>query len=53
LQLISEGKTNKDIARALDITEATVKVHVKNLFKKLSLRSRVEAALWAVKQKMV
>jgi two-component system nitrate/nitrite response regulator NarL len=53
LKIIAEGKTNKDIARALNITEATVKVHVKNLLKKLSLRSRVEAALWAVRHKMV
>ena len=53
VKIIAEGKTNKDIARALNITEATVKVHVKNLFKKLSLRSRVEAAMWAVKHKMV
>jgi two-component system nitrate/nitrite response regulator NarL len=36
------------IARTLDITEGTVKVHVKNLLKKLNLRSRVEAAVWAV-----
>ncbi|RTL02757.1 MAG: two-component system response regulator NarL, partial [Lysobacterales bacterium] len=39
----------KLIARALDITEGTVKVHVKHLLKKLNLRSRVEAAVWAVK----
>lgn len=48
LKLVAQGKTNKDIARELTITEATVKVHIKNLLKKLSLRSRVEAALWAV-----
>jgi two-component system nitrate/nitrite response regulator NarL len=48
LRLISAGKSNKMIARTLDITEGTVKVHVKNLLKKLNLRSRVEAAVWAV-----
>ncbi|MCC6472412.1 MAG: two-component system response regulator NarL, partial [Burkholderiales bacterium] len=32
----------------LDITDATVKVHVKNLLKKLGFRSRLEAAVWAV-----
>lgn len=48
LKLVAQGKTNKDIARELTITEATVKVHIKNLLKKLALRSRVEAALWAV-----
>lgn len=48
LRLVSAGKSNKMIARSLDITEGTVKVHVKNLLKKLNLRSRVEAAVWAV-----
>jgi two-component system nitrate/nitrite response regulator NarL len=42
------GLSNKLIARRLDITEATVKVHVKNLLKKLGFRSRLEAAVWAV-----
>ena len=42
------GLSNKLIARNLDITEATVKVHVKNLLKKLGFRSRLEAAVWAV-----
>ncbi len=53
LKLVAQGKTNKHVARELNITEATVKVHVKNLLKKLSLRSRVEAALWAVNNKIV
>lgn len=48
LQRIARGKTNKSIARELSITEATVKVHVKNLLKKLQLRSRVKAAVWAL-----
>lgn len=48
LQGVSEGLSNKMIARQLDITEGTVKVHVKNLLRKLNLRSRVEAAVWAV-----
>lgn len=47
LRCIAEGQSNKVIARALSITEGTVKVHVKNLFKKLGFRSRVEAAVWA------
>ena len=50
LKLIALGDSNKIIARKLDITEATVKVHVKNLLKKLKLRSRVEAAVWAVER---
>ncbi len=52
LKLIASGKSNKDIARKLGITEATVKVHVKNLFKKLGLKTRVEAAIWAVEHKI-
>jgi len=48
LRMISGGLSNKMIGRDLDITEATVKVHVKHLLKKLGLRSRVEAAVWAV-----
>ena len=50
LELISRGLSNKVIARELDITEGTVKVHVKHILKKLNLRSRVEAAIWAVKE---
>ena len=45
---LAQGQSNKLIARTLDITEATVKVHVKNLLKKLGFRSRLEAAVWAV-----
>lgn len=48
LSLIAAGMSNKLIARELNITEGTVKVHVKHLLKKLNLRSRVEAAVWAV-----
>ncbi len=48
---ISEGESNKMIARKLQIAEATVKVHVKHMLKKLQLRSRVEAAVWAVTHK--
>jgi len=51
LDLIAAGKSNKLIARELDIAEGTVKVHVKHLLRKLNLRSRVEAAVWAIEQK--
>lgn len=53
LKSIAEGKSNKVIANKLGITEATVKVHVKNLLKKLNLKTRVEAAVWAVEQKVI
>ncbi|MGC0825451.1 two-component system response regulator NarL [Pantoea agglomerans] len=48
LQLISDGMTNKAIARKLAISESTVKVHVKYLLKKMNLKSRLEAAVWAL-----
>jgi len=50
LQGLAQGLSNKLIARNLNITEATVKVHVKNLLKKLGFRSRLEAAVWAVER---
>ncbi|HEU0187305.1 MAG TPA: two-component system response regulator NarL [Gallionellaceae bacterium] len=50
LEQISAGKSNKVIANELGITEGTVKVHVKHLLKKLNLKSRVEAAVWAVEK---
>lgn len=49
LGLIAKGLSNKRITRELNIMESTVKVHVKNLLKKLNLHSRVEAAVWATK----
>ena len=48
LTLIAKGLSNKLIARELDISDGTVKVHVKHLLKKLGLRSRVEAAVWMI-----
>ena len=42
--------SNKQIGRELDIAEGTVKVHVKHILRKLDLRSRVEAAVWAVER---
>jgi two-component system nitrate/nitrite response regulator NarL len=48
LEHIAGGLSNKLIGRELDIAEGTVKVHVKHILRKLGLRSRVEAAVWAV-----
>lgn len=50
LKQIAKGLSNKLIARELDISDGTVKVHVKHILKKLGLRSRVEAAVWMVNQ---
>lgn len=51
VELTALGLSNKLIARKLNITEGTVKVHIKHLLKKLQLRSRVEIAIWAIHSK--
>lgn len=48
LKMIAGGLSNKMVGNKLGITEGTVKVHMKNLLHKLGLRSRVEAAVWAL-----
>ena len=50
LLLIARGDSNKVIARALDIAETTVKVHIQHIFRKLQLTSRVQVALYAAAQ---
>lgn len=50
LQMIAEGLSNKMIGNKLGIAESTVKVHVKHILGKVGLRTRVEAAVWAVSQ---
>lgn len=47
LRGVSEGKSNKEIARDLDIQEVTVKLHVKTLSRKLGARNRTHAAMLA------
>jgi two-component system nitrate/nitrite response regulator NarL len=47
LQLIAQGASNKEIARALGIAETTVKIHVQHILRKLDLTSRVQAAVFA------
>jgi two-component system, NarL family, nitrate/nitrite response regulator NarL len=49
LRCIVEGASNKVIARKIDITEATVKVHVKAILRKVRVRNRTQAAIWAMK----
>lgn len=50
LALLAKGFSNKLIARELGLSLGTVKVHVKHILKKLKLKTRVEAAVWAVRQ---
>jgi two-component system nitrate/nitrite response regulator NarL len=52
LGLLADGQSNKLIARNLELSEGTVKVHVKHILKKLGLRSRLEAALWAAQRRL-
>lgn len=50
LLCVARGETNKTIARSCSITEATVKAHVKAILRKIALRNRTQAALWAVEK---
>ncbi|QDL73635.1 response regulator [Streptomyces malaysiensis] len=49
LALIADGRSNREIARALVLSEKTVKTHVSNILMKLDLSDRTQAALWAVR----
>jgi DNA-binding NarL/FixJ family response regulator len=53
LRLIARGMSNKDIGAELVIAENTVRNHVRNILEKLQVRSRVEAAMYAVREKLV
>jgi predicted ATPase/DNA-binding NarL/FixJ family response regulator len=48
--LLARGRTNRQIAAELVITEATAALHVKNIFRKLGFQSRAQVAAWAVHQ---
>jgi len=47
LQLLAEGRTNREIARALEVSDDTVKFHLKNLFERLGVDNRTEAVVMA------
>ncbi|AVS60765.1 DNA-binding response regulator [Paracidovorax avenae] len=53
LREIARGASNKEIARALDIAETTVKIHVQHILRKLGLSSRVQAAVYASERQRV
>ena len=48
LRCIIEGNSNKCIARKIDIAEATVKVHVKAILRKIRVQNRTQAAIWGI-----
>ena len=52
LQVLAKGKSNRNIANELSISETTVRTHVSNILGKLHLASRTEAALYALKEGM-
>jgi len=53
LQLVAQGENNKSIAEKLFISEKTVKNHLTNIFQKLNVSDRTQAALYAIKNKIV
>jgi DNA-binding NarL/FixJ family response regulator len=53
LKLVARGKANRDIGSELFISENTVKNHVRNILDKLQLHTRMEAAMYAVRQNIV
>jgi len=48
LRCLIEGDSNKTIARKIHITEATVKVHLKGILRKIHVQNRTQAAIWAM-----
>jgi len=53
LKLVAQGLNNRDIAKELFISENTVKNHIRNILEKLHLHSRMEAVVYAVKEKLL
>ncbi|MGN6754177.1 MAG: response regulator [Intrasporangium sp.] len=53
LVLVASGVTNREIGRRLGVAERTARTHVSNILGKLGLRSRTQAALWAVREGLV
>ena len=53
LTLVAQGRNNRDIAKELFISENTVKNHIRNILEKLHLHSRMEAVVYAVREKLL
>lgn len=53
LQLLTEGKSNREIAEVLNISEKTVKNHISSLFKKMKVNARTQAVVLAIKNRWV
>lgn len=52
LSCMATGKQNKEIAKHLSISEATVENHLHNIFQKLGVKNRMQAALYAIKMNL-
>ena len=53
IALVAQGLNNREIAKRLFISENTVKNHVRNILEKLQLHSRMEAVVYAVREKLL
>jgi two-component system NarL family response regulator len=53
LRLVADGKTNKEIANSLDLSEKTVKNHVRNIFHKLQVYDRTQAAILGIRKGII
>ena len=53
LQMIVEGRRNKEIAYSLSVSEDMVKLHLRNIMKKINVKNRTQAALWAIQTGVV
>ena len=53
LRLVAQGLNNREIGKRLFISENTVKNHVRNILEKLQLHSRMEAVMYAVREKLL
>lgn len=53
LELVVDGKTNREIASELVISENTVKIHLRNILEKLHLQNRIQAAVYAVREGLI
>jgi DNA-binding NarL/FixJ family response regulator len=53
LRLLAYGLTNAEIAKAMDISDETVKIHAKHIIQKIGVSDRTQAAVWAVRKGLV
>lgn len=53
LQHLAQGRTNKEIAQALEISYETVKEHVQHILRKVEVNDRTQAAVWAVRRQLI